>query len=146
MICPQCKADNDKVIETRTSGDSVRRRRECLECANRFTTYEYVEKVSIAVVKRDSRREPFRREKLKSGITKACAKRPVSSEKIDEMSALIENELSQLKQSEVSYAAIGDLVMKELSKVDPVAYVRFASVYKEFREVEDFTIFVRTDD
>jgi transcriptional repressor NrdR len=146
MICPHCKADNDKVIETRASGDSIRRRRECLDCSNRFTTYEYVEKVSITVVKRDGRREPFRREKLISGIRKACAKRPVSNEKIDDMVALIENELALLKQTEVSYAVVGDLVMKELSNIDPVAYVRFASVYKEFREVKDFTTFVSTDD
>lgn len=146
MICPHCKADDDKVIETRASGDSIRRRRECLSCSNRFTTYEYVEKVSITVVKRDGRREPFGREKLISGIRKACAKRPVSNEKIDDMVALVENELAQLRQTEVSYAVLGDLVMKELSKIDPVAYVRFASVYKEFREVKDFTIFVGTDD
>jgi len=146
MICPHCKADNDKVIETRTSGDSIRRRRECLGCSNRFTTYEYVEKVSVTVVKRDGRREPFGREKLISGIRKACAKRPVSNEKIDDMVALVENELAQLKQTEVSYAVVGDLVMKELSKIDPVAYVRFASVYKEFREVKDFTKFVDKDD
>jgi len=146
MICPHCKADNDKVIETRASGDSIRRRRECLDCSNRFTTYEYVERVSITVVKRDGRREPFVREKLISGIRKACAKRPVSNEKIDNMVALIENELALLKQTEVSYAVVGDLVMKELSNIDPVAYVRFASVYKEFREVKDFTTFVSTDD
>jgi transcriptional repressor NrdR len=146
MICPHCKADNDKVIETRASGDSIRRRRECLDCSSRFTTYEYVERVSVTVVKRDGRREPFVREKLISGIRKACAKRPVSSEKIDDMVALVENELTQLRQTEVSYAVVGDLVMKELSKADPVAYVRFASVYKEFREVKDFTTFVGTDD
>ena len=146
MICPHCKADNDKVIETRASGDSIRRRRECLDCSNRFTTYEYVERVSITVVKRDGRREPFVREKLISGIRKACAKRPVSNEKIDDIIAWVENELAQLKQTEVSYAVVGDLVMKELSKADPVAYVRFASVYKEFREVKDFTKFVGTDD
>jgi len=146
MICPHCKADNDKVIETRASGDSIRRRRECIECATRFTTYEYVEKVSVTVVKRDGRREPFGREKLISGIRKACAKRPVSNENIDDMVALVENELAQLKQTEVSYAVVGDLVMKELSKIDPVAYVRFASVYKEFREVKDFTKFVGKND
>jgi len=146
MNCPLCKADNDKVIDTRTNGDSVRRRRECLECSNRFTTYEYVERVSLTVAKRDGRREPFQREKLESGIKMACVKRPVSSEKIHEMVSLIETELSHLKLLEVSYTTIGDLVMKELSKIDPVAYVRFASVYKEFREVKDFTIFVRTDD
>jgi transcriptional repressor NrdR len=146
MICPQCKIDNDKVIETRTSGDSVRRRRECLECSHRFTTYEYVEKAALTVAKRDGRREPFRHEKLVSGMRKACAKRPVNFKKIEEIANLIEKEFVQSGQTEVSYAVIGDLVMKELSKTDPVAYVRFASVYKEFREVKDFTMFVRMDD
>ncbi|MCL2259775.1 MAG: transcriptional regulator NrdR [Fibromonadales bacterium] len=146
MNCPRCKADNDKVIDTRANGDSVRRRRECLECSKRFTTYEYVERVSLTVAKRDGRREPFQREKLESGIKMACVKRPVSSEKIHEMVSMIENELSHLNQIEVSYTTIGDLVMNELAKLDPVAYVRFASVYKEFREVNDFTIFVRKDD
>jgi len=146
MICPQCKEDNDKVIETRTSGDSIRRRRECLKCSNRFTTYEYVEKAALTVAKRDGRREPFRREKLISGMRKACAKRPVGFEKIEEIANLVERYLVQSGHTEVSYDVIGDLVMKELSKADPVAYVRFASVYKEFREVKDFTIFVRTDD
>jgi transcriptional repressor NrdR len=138
MICPNCKADNDKVIETRTSGDAIRRRRECLECSNRFTTYEYVEKGTITVAKRDGRREPFRREKLLSGIRKACAKRPVSNEKIDEMVIRIETILTHLGHGEVSYNDIGDLVMKELAKADSVAYVRFASVYKEFKEVGEF--------
>jgi len=138
MICPHCKADNDKVIDTRASGDSVRRRRECLQCSNRFTTYEYVEKASLTVAKRDGRREPFRHEKLVSGIRRACAKRPVSSEKIEEIATLVENHLVQLGQQEVSYATLGDLVMKELFKTDSVAYVRFASVYKEFREVGEF--------
>jgi transcriptional repressor NrdR len=138
MICPQCKADNDKVIETRASGDAVRRRRECLACSNRFTTYEYVEKATLTVAKRDGRREPFRHEKLISGIRRACAKRPVSSEKMEEIASLVESNLVQFGQQEVSYAILGDLVMKELFKTDPVAYVRFASVYKEFSEVGEF--------
>jgi transcriptional repressor NrdR len=138
MMCPHCKSDNDKVIETRASGDSIRRRRECLDCSNRFTTYEYVEKGTITIAKRDGRREPFKREKLISGIRIACAKRPVNSEKIEEMANLVESKLAQLGPAEVSYDVIGDLVIKELYKVDSVAYVRFASVYKEFREVGEF--------
>jgi transcriptional repressor NrdR len=138
MRCPHCKADNDKVIETRTSSDSVRRRRECLDCSRRFTTYEYVEKGTITVAKRDGRREPFKQEKLLNGIRKACAKRPVSSEKIEEMANSIESKLANLGPAEISYAVVGDLVMKELFKADSVAYVRFASVYKEFREVGEF--------
>jgi transcriptional repressor NrdR len=138
MICPHCKTDDDKVIETRASGDAVRRRRECLSCSGRFTTYEYVEKGTVTVAKRDGRREPFKREKLLSGIRKACAKRPVSSEKMEEMVAQVETQLVQSGQVEVSYATIGDLAMKELLKADSVAYVRFASVYKEFKEVGEF--------
>ncbi len=138
MICPQCKEDNDKVVDTRTSGDAIRRRRECLNCSNRFTTYEYVEKATLTVAKRDGRREPFRYEKLVSGIRRACAKRPVSSEKIEEIATFIENNLVQKGQQEVPYAILGDLVMKELFKTDPVAYVRFASVYKEFSKVGEF--------
>jgi transcriptional repressor NrdR len=138
MICPHCKSDNDKVIETRASGDSIRRRRECLDCSSRFTTYEYVEKGAITIAKRDGRREPFKHEKLISGIRKACAKRPVNSKKIEEIANLVENKLAQLGPAEVSYDVIGDLVMKELYKADSVAYVRFASVYKEFREVGEF--------
>jgi transcriptional repressor NrdR len=145
VICPHCKADNDKVIETRTSGDSVRRRRECLDCSKRFTTYEYIEIGTITIAKRDSRREPFKREKLVSGIRKACAKRSVSSEKIEDIANLIEKKLMQLGPAEVSYAVVGDLVMKELFKIDSVAYVRFASVYKEFREVGEFVKLVMED-
>lgn len=138
MICPHCKADNDKVIETRSSGEDVRRRRECLNCYYRFTTYEYIDKNPVAIVKRDGRREPFKREKLISGIRKACAKRPVSAERIEEIVTKVEENVMQLGQTEISYTVVGDLVMKELSKVDSIAYVRFASVYKEFKEVGEF--------
>jgi transcriptional repressor NrdR len=144
MICPACKKDNDKVIDTRTSGDAIRRRRECLECSNRFTTYEYVEKATVTVAKRDGRREPFRHEKLVSGIRTACAKRPVGPEKIEEIANLIEKNLVQSGQQEVSYAILGELILKELFKTDPVAYVRFASVYKEFKEVGEFIKLVTT--
>ncbi|MDR0515933.1 MAG: transcriptional regulator NrdR [Fibromonadaceae bacterium] len=142
MICPNCKADNDKVIDTRASGDSVRRRRECLNCSNRFTTYEYVEKAVFSVVKRDERREAFMRDKLASGIRKACVKRSISSEVIDKVVSEVENELTALGQQELSYRVVGDLVMRKLQGIDPVAYVRFASVYKEFQEVGDFSTFL----
>ncbi|GHV14506.1 transcriptional repressor NrdR [Fibrobacterales bacterium] len=138
MKCPHCKEDDDKVIDTRMSGDSVRRRRECLKCGNRFTTYEYVEKAVFSVVKRGGRREAYSREKLRTGIEKACAKRPISDDKINEIVSDVENLLVALEKSEVSYDVIGTLIMQELSKVDPVAYVRFASVYREFREVGEF--------
>jgi transcriptional repressor NrdR len=124
----------------------VRRRRECLSCLSRFTTYEYIEKAVFSVVKRDGRREAFMREKLASGIRKACVKRPVSSETIDKVVDEVENELMALGQQELSYRAVGDLVMRKLQGIDPVAYVRFASVYKEFQEVGDFTIFTSHTD
>ncbi|MDR2582758.1 MAG: transcriptional regulator NrdR [Fibromonadaceae bacterium] len=145
MMCPHCKSDNDKVIETRTSGDSIRRRRECQDCSYRFTTYEYIEKGAITIAKRDGRREPFKREKLVSGIRIACAKRPVNSEKIEEMANDIETELVQMGNAEISYATVGDLVMKKLFQADSVAYVRFASVYKEFREIGEFVKLVMED-
>jgi len=144
MICPHCKEDNDKVIDTRANGDSVRRRRECLSCSNRFTTHEYVEKVALTVIKRDgSKRESFSREKLIGGIRKACVKRPVGPEKIEEIAKTVENELAALGLQEVPYQVIGDLVMRHLQQTDPVAYVRFASVYKEFQEVGEFVTLVR---
>jgi len=143
MICPHCKEDNDKVIDTRTSGDSVRRRRECLSCSNRFTTHEYVERVALTVVKRDdSKRESFSRKKLVDGIRKACVKRPISPQKIEDIAKAVENELVAIGGQEVSYQIIGDLVMRHLQQVDLVAYVRFASVYKEFKEVGEFVSLV----
>lgn len=143
MICPFCKHDEDKVVDSRSSGNSIRRRRECLGCSRRFTTYEYVEMVPLTVVKRDNSREPFQREKLLSGILTACKKRPVSRADIDKMVMDIENSLVALDAQEVRYDQIGNIVMTELGKIDPVAYVRFASVYREFKEVGEFLEQVR---
>ncbi len=138
MRCPFCKNEGDKVVDSRTSGESIRRRRECLGCGRRFTTYEYIERVPLVVVKRDGKREDFRREKLEHGIRIACAKRPVPTEMVKEMVVDIENELSSAENSEVSYEQIGGLVMKKLSALDPVAYVRFASVYRRFKDAGEF--------
>jgi transcriptional repressor NrdR len=138
MICPYCKHAEDKVVDSRGSGVSIRRRRECLGCGRRFTTYEYIEVVPLTVVKRDQSREAFQREKLLSGITIACKKRPVSRQTIEEMATSIENTLIASDNQEVGYDQIGNLVMAELRKVDAVAYVRFASVYRKFEEVGEF--------
>ena len=138
MICPFCKKDNDKVIDSRMSGTSIRRRRECLECGKRFTTYEYVEQMPLNVVKRDGRREPYQREKLLGGVAMACKKRPVSTKVIGDVVLKIENALFALEQQEVRYDQIGNMVMQELRPIDQVAYVRFASVYRKFEEVGEF--------
>jgi transcriptional repressor NrdR len=140
MRCPYCKANDDKVIDSRTSGDAavIRRRRECLGCHRRFTTYETVEETQLRVVKKDGTRVPFDRNKLLAGVRKACEKRPVSHEQIEEMGRRIEAQLNEMFEKDVSSRFIGDLVMNELRKLDPVAYVRFASVYREFKDVEQF--------
>ena len=138
MICPYCHHTEDKVVDSRSSGLSIRRRRECLACGRRFTTYEYVEVVPLTVTKRDGRHEPFKREKLISGIDAACKKRPVSRRLIEEIVTRVENALMTSESQEVRYDEIGNLVMEELRKIDAVAYVRFASVYREFKEVNEF--------
>ncbi|MBS7392601.1 MAG: transcriptional regulator NrdR [Fibrobacter sp.] len=138
MICPYCHHTEDKVVDSRSSGFSIRRRRECLACGRRFTTYEYVEVVPLTVTKRDGRHEPFKREKLISGIDAACKKRPVSRRLIEEIVTRVENALMTSESQEVRYDEIGNLVMEELRKIDAVAYVRFASVYREFKEVNEF--------
>ena len=138
MICPFCRHKEDKVVDSRLSGDSIRRRRECLQCGRRFTTYEYVEVASLLVVKRDGSREPFHREKLLHGIMTACKKRPVSKAQMETMTTEIETALIQMEADEVSYSEIGTLVMENLKRVDQVAYVRFASVYREFKEIGEF--------
>ncbi|MCI5600828.1 MAG: transcriptional regulator NrdR [Hallerella porci] len=138
MICPYCHHEHDKVVDSRSSGLSIRRRRECLECGKRFTTYEYVEMTPLTVVKRDGCREPFKREKLLAGIEAACKKRPVSRQTIEDIATNVENALMLSETQEARYDQIGNLVMEELRKVDAVAYVRFASVYREFKEVGEF--------
>jgi len=137
MPCPFCGAEDTRVIDTRQVGDAIRRRRECQACRQRFTTYERVAKASIMVVKRDGRREEFDREKLYEGLRRACAKRPISTEALDQVVDQIENRLCNLGQSEVPSRVIGEMVMERLKDLDGVAYVRFASVYRSFTDLED---------
>ncbi len=140
MNCPFCGHDQDRVVDSRTSkeGQAVRRRRECLQCAKRFTTYEYVESVPLTIVKSDQRREPFDRQKLLTGILAACKKRPVSMKKIESIIDTIEEKLSRLSKTEVPSLEVGKLVMAELVRIDDVAYVRFASVYRRFKDAGEF--------
>ena len=140
MRCPFCQADNDRVIDSRTTSDgySIRRRRECLECKRRYTTYERLEELTIKVIKKDNVREPFNREKIRQGILKACWKRPISDEIVDTMIAEMESDIYADFESEIESRVVGGMVMHQLSKVDQVAYVRFASVYREFKDVQDF--------
>ncbi len=140
MRCPKCGCQDDKVIDSRASreGATIRRRRECVACNNRFTTYEEVEHEGLMVVKRDGRREEFSREKLLSGIRKACQKRPVSLKSLEDLVDHIVVEVTAKYESEVPGEAIGVLVMDGLRGLDVVAYVRFASVYRRFEEATDF--------
>ncbi len=140
MRCPFCKQDNDKVIDSRASNESsaIRRRRECLECARRYTTYERIEELPLRVVKKDGSRVPFDRQKILSGLFKACEKRPVSIEKLEQIASSIEQQCAEQFDREVPSQYIGNLVMQELRKLDQVAYVRFASVYREFKDVAQF--------
>ena len=140
MKCIYCGHLEDKVIDSRSSseGNSVRRRRECLKCERRFTTYEYVERIPLLVVKKDARRESFDRNKILSGIIKACEKRPVSIQKIEDMVNSIERSMMRKYEKEIPSAVIGELIMEKLAGVDDVAYVRFASVYRQFKDVNQF--------
>ena len=140
MRCPFCGHRDDKVIDSRASsdGDAVRRRRECLKCRKRFTTYEVVEESSLLVVKKDGRREPFDRKKILNGIQKACEKRPISSEKIEGLVSAVEHDIHKKFDKEVFSKNIGELIMDKLAFLDEVAYVRFASVYRQFKDVNQF--------
>lgn len=140
MRCPFCKHDNDRVIDTRAMEDGflIRRRRSCGSCRRRFTTYERLEEFDIRVIKRDHSRQPFEPEKIRRGIERACWKRPVSSDQIELLVQEIETELYVDGETEIECQAIGELVLKRLYTVDEVAYVRFASVYRDFANVEDF--------
>ena len=140
MRCPFCVHLEDRVVDSRTgkNGEIIRRRRECLKCQRRFTTYERVEEVLPTVVKKDGRREPFDREKILAGITKACEKRPVAREEVARVVEGIEQALRDRLATEVPTREIGEMVMERLRSLDEVAYVRFASVYKEFRDAESF--------
>ncbi len=136
MRCPYCGKEESKVIDTRESDESIRRRRECLTCGKRFTTYERVAHTSLMVIKQDARREPFNRQKLRDGIIKACAKRPVSMDRIDSTIDSIESKLQSLGRTEVDSQYVGQLVMDHLRVLDDVAYVRFASVYRKFADLD----------
>ncbi|MHC4342608.1 MAG: transcriptional regulator NrdR [Planctomycetota bacterium] len=140
MKCPFCKADNDRVVDSRASADgfAIRRRRECLACGRRYTTYERIEESPIRVVKKDGTREPFDRRKILSGLMKACEKRPISIDILDEIVSRIEHQVTEQFDREVPSKFIGRLVMREIRKVDQVAYVRFASVYRDFKDVAEF--------
>lgn len=138
LRCPYCKEDDDRVTESRSSAETVRRRRECNRCSRRFTTYERLERHPLLVVKKDGSRQPFDRAKLLAGMQKACEKRAVAVEAIERATDEIERELSEAYEGEVRSHAIGELVMRRLRATDPVAYVRFASVYREFKDVGEF--------
>lgn len=145
MRCPKCGRLDDKVIDSRASreGSVIRRRRECLSCSHRFTTYEEIEHEGLMIVKRDGRREPFSKDKLLSGVRKACQKRPVSPKAIEELVERIVDEITDKYEREVPSMAIGERVMEGLREIDEVAYVRFASVYRRFQEATDFVQAVR---
>jgi transcriptional repressor NrdR len=136
MKCPYCGESDTRVIDTREVGEGIRRRRECQGCHQRFTTYERVAKISLMVAKRDGRREPFDSEKLLNGILKACAKRPVPLETLEQMARDVERALYELGQAEVESEQIGQMVMSRLRESDDVAYVRYASVYRRFQDVD----------
>ena len=140
MKCPFCHRSSNKVVDSRLSqnGKAIRRRRECLRCKNRFTTYEYIEETPLMVIKKDGRREPFDRNKLLTGIVKACEKRPISMERLEKLVNSIELAVQKDFPREVRSKALGEFVMKKLYCLDEVAYVRFASVYRQFKDVNQF--------
>jgi transcriptional repressor NrdR len=140
MKCPSCGHLEDRVIDSRSAreGQAIRRRRECLKCRRRFTTYEIVEMTPLLVIKKDGRREPFSREKILNGLLRACEKRPIPAEKIHAIVDVIENDLARQAVEEVPSNVIGERVMEQLHKLDEVAYVRFASVYRHFKDLNQF--------
>ena len=140
MKCPYCGEDDTKVIDSRPADDnsSIRRRRQCERCGKRFTTYEKLETMPFMVIKKDRTREPYNRSKVEAGIVRSCHKRPVSTQQINAMLDEIENEIFNCEDKEVETTVIGELVMDKLKKLDEVAYVRFASVYREFKDVNTF--------
>ncbi len=135
MKCPHCSDANSSVIDTRATGDGIRRRRECEACGKRFTTYEHVA-ASLLIIKSDGRREPFDRQKLMHGIVTACAKRPISQGSIEDMVDTIEEELAALGRAEVKSNVVGGLVLEHLKKLDPMAYIRFAIVYLNLTDLQ----------
>jgi transcriptional repressor NrdR len=140
MKCPYCSEIENKVIDSRLSKDAsvIRRRRECLNCSRRFTTYEHIEEIPIMIIKKDGRRELFNRDKVRSGMLKACEKRNISMNSIEEFIDDMERDLREAEEKEIPAAVIGEKIMAKLHELDDVAYVRFASVYREFKDVNDF--------
>ena len=141
MLCPFCAHTESKVVNSRQSpkGESIRRRRECLKCGHRFTTFEIIEKMPLVVVKRDGRREAFDRQKLVNGVLRAVEKRPVTIEQVERIVQFVEKTLYNSMEKEISSLKIGEMLLKKLREVDEVAYVRFASVYRQFRDVSEFS-------
>ncbi len=137
MKCPFCASTDSRVIDTRSAEGGVRRRRECQDCGRRFTTYERVAPLRLMVIKQDGRREPFARDKILGGIQIACAKRPIDTESIEELVSGIESELYHRGSREVTSREIGEMVMRNLRRLDEVAYIRFATIYRRFADVED---------
>ncbi|NOY70264.1 MAG: transcriptional repressor NrdR [Deltaproteobacteria bacterium] len=146
MNCPFCGENNNKVIDSRLNkeGTAIRRRRECIACDRRFTTYEHVEEVPLMIIKKDRRREVFSREKVRSGLKRACEKREVSMNVIEEFIDELERDLRESGEKEISSDVIGGKIMARLSTLDKVAYVRFASVYRDFKDVNDFVTELKT--
>jgi transcriptional repressor NrdR len=146
MRCPKCGSLQDKVIDSRLSrdGDSIRRRRECLACETRYTTYEEIERLELRAIKRDGRHEPFDRHKLLTSLVKACEKRPIGMEQIERAVEELLHELESQQKREIPTRLIGALVMEKLHAIDPIAYVRYASVYRQFQEIGDFIEEIQT--
>jgi transcriptional repressor NrdR len=140
MRCPFCGFLEDKVVDSRESkdGESIRRRRECLECGRRFTSYERIDEIPYMVVKKDGRREIFERNKIMSGLLRACEKRPISANQLESIVDLVEKSVQEAPDREISTSEVGKIIMKRLKQLDKVAYVRFASVYLEFEDVSEF--------
>ena len=146
MRCPKCGSLQDKVIDSRLSrdGDSIRRRRECLACETRYTTYEEIERIELRAIKRDGRHEPFDRHKLLTSLVKACEKRPIGMERIERAVEGLLHELESQQKREIPTRLIGAMVMEKLHAIDPIAYVRYASVYRQFQEIGDFIEEIQT--
>jgi transcriptional repressor NrdR len=140
MKCPYCRENNNKVIDSRLSkdGNAIRRRRECIACERRFTTYEHIEEIPLMIIKKDRRREPFNRDKVRAGMQRACEKREISMNEIESFIQELERDLRESEKKEISSSVIGEKIMARLHELDKVAYVRFASVYREFKYVNDF--------
>lgn len=137
MKCPKCQSESSRVVDSRQAEEAIRRRRVCEDCGNRFTTFERIEQMPILVIKKDDKREPFNRQKIVDGLVRSAYKRPVSSEDIEMMTSHVEQKIRQLDSNEVPSDTIGEFVMEELAEVDDITYVRFASVYRSFKDVQE---------